>query len=112
MALLQPLLMDGCSEEPAGNPALLLQQPHAKPWAALPSKWVSKAPSHYIEIIRMLLVTHPSGPASAAIRCLRHNDSSLTLTPIIPISSLKTTHLNNRNSLDRPFFFFFHLDES
>lgn len=112
MALLQPLLMDGCSEEPAGNPALLLQQPHAKPWAALPSKWVSKAPSHYIEIIRMLLVTHPSGPASAAIRCLRHNDSSLTLTPIIPISSLKNNPSEQQEQPGPPFFFFFHPDES
>jgi len=82
----QPLLP---APTPAGNPALLLQELSTKPWAALPSKQVSKAQAHYIKIIRMLLVTYPSGSPRAATRYLMYRKSSLTLTSLIPTSSPK-----------------------
>lgn len=79
---------------------LILQKPSTKPWDALPSKPVSKTQTHYIEIIRMLLVTYPHGPARAAIRYLTHSKSSLTLTPLIPTSSPKTSQAKDGDRLN------------
>lgn len=85
---------------PGRSPALLLQEQRTKSWAALPSKRVSKAQTHYVEIIRMLLATYPSGSARAAIRYLTHSKSPLTLTPLIPTSSPKTNQPKDRDKLN------------
>lgn len=85
---------------PAGNPALLLQELRTKPSTALHRKRVSKAQTHYIEIIRMLLVMHPSGSARAVIRYLTYCRSSLMLTRLIPTTSPKTSQPKDGDRLN------------
>lgn len=72
----------------ANSPALLRQEPCVKP--GLPFlESISNAPSHYIQIIRMLLAVYSSGSASTAIRCWIHSKSPCA-HPLFSISSKRS----------------------
>lgn len=72
----------------ANSPALLRREPCVKPGLPFLGS-ISNAPSHYIQIIRMLLAVYSSGSASTAIRCWIHSKSPCA-HPLFSISSKRS----------------------